>query len=155
MEIDIIDMPAVNVLGMRKEGSYTIIQQMIRDLKRYALEAGVNENGHPVFLSHETSKQQAIEADRAGKADVEVCLPIDGFVKGDNLVRYYQLPGGTMARVVHQGAYENAEKTYDELFEWLKRNKKFIAGPIREVYVNDPMDVLKEELITQIYVPIE
>ena len=29
-----------------------------------------------------------------------------------------------------------------------------MAGPTREVYLNDPFEIPKEELITEIYVPI-
>jgi len=30
-----------------------------------------------------------------------------------------------------------------------------MAGPIREIYLNDPFEVPKEELLTEIYAPIE
>lgn len=67
---------------------------------------------------------------------------------------FYELPGGEMAKVVHQGPYDAADPAYHRLFAWLAENARQIAGPTREVYVSDPRSTPPEELITEIYVPI-
>jgi effector-binding domain-containing protein len=60
-----------------------------------------------------------------------------------------------MAKIVHYGPYEDCEPTYDKLFKWFTDNDKEISGPIREVYLNDPKEVKKEEIMTEIYAPIK
>ena len=60
-----------------------------------------------------------------------------------------------MAKTVHRGPYEACEPTYAKLFAWIGENGKRIAGPLREVYLNDPKEVPPEEILTEIYAPIE
>ncbi|MFW6056097.1 MAG: GyrI-like domain-containing protein [Chloroflexota bacterium] len=44
--------------------------------------------------------------------------------------------------------------TYVELVKWIQKNGKQIVGPLREVYINDPGVVLPEEIVTEIYAPV-
>ena len=60
-----------------------------------------------------------------------------------------------MAKTVHKGPYEECGPTYENLFKWIGENGKKITGPTREVYLNDPREVPKEEILTEIYAPIE
>ena len=60
-----------------------------------------------------------------------------------------------MAKTVHRGPYEASRETYTNLYAWLKRNGLRITGPIREIYLNDPGQVSPEEILTEIYVPVE
>nr|WP_239451403.1 GyrI-like domain-containing protein [Methanosarcina horonobensis] len=37
----------------------------------------------------------------------------------------------------------------------MTENGKIITGPVREVYLNDPREVQPEEILTEIYAPLE
>ena len=58
-------------------------------------------------------------------------------------------------KILHKGPYQEETATYLKLFAWLEKNKKTIVGPIREIYLNDPHEVPEEELLIEIYAPIE
>jgi effector-binding domain-containing protein len=111
--------------------------------------------GPPMFICHETCVEEVMEADKAGTADVEVAIPISRDIDETDDMKIYELPGGKMAKIVHKGAYENMDHTYETIFKWIEQNGKTISGPIREVYINDPSEVPKDEILTEIYIPVK
>jgi effector-binding domain-containing protein len=99
--------------------------------------------------------EEAEKANEEGTADVEIAVPVDRKIDDAGEIRCYELPGGTMAKIVHQGPYEECTATYERLFAWIGAQGKRIAGPIREIYLNDPREVAPEEILTEVYAPIE
>ncbi|MDG6257947.1 MAG: GyrI-like domain-containing protein [Methanomicrobiaceae archaeon] len=152
-EITIIDVPAQTVLGIRRTGHYRLIAELLPEIAIYAMEQGI-PLGMPVFIMHESSAEEAMAADREGTADVEVAFPVpEGTAPGPGM-QVYALPGGRMARTFHRGPYGESETTYLNLFAWLEERGLAIAGPMREVYHNDPREVAPEEILTEILAPV-
>lgn len=154
-EITIVDVPTQNVLGIRKCGSYKMIPQLLAGLFQHAMVSGAHITGMPAFVCHELSKEAVMEADAKGTADIEVIVPVATAVGGSDDVRYYELAGGKMARIIHKGPYEACEQAYDRLFVWIAEEGRTVCGPTREVYLNDPRTVRPEEILTEIYAPID
>ena len=153
-EITIVATPPQTVLGIRKKGHYRQIAELLPEIAIYAMEKGIPLTGPPVFLCHEQSKEEAMNADREGSADIEVAFPVPpGTLPGPGMM-VYTLPGGRMARIVHLGPYEACEPTYLKLFTWLEERGMEISGPIREIYYNDPREVSTDEIMTEILVPV-
>ena len=140
---------------MRKQGKYELIAQLLPQVYEYAVSHGAQFTGHPIFVCHETCAKDAMKADQEGTADVEIAVPISQDIEETEDIKCYNLPGGTMAKTIHKGPYEQCTSTYEKLFAWIKQNGKTITGPIREVYLNDPREVGMEEALTEIYAPIE
>lgn len=155
MEIRVVEVQPQMVLGMRKNGKYEEIGMMISKVCQFAVERGVQIPGRPIFVCHEMTVEESKKADEEGNADVEVAVPVFGKVEGTDEIKCYELPGGKMAKIVHKGPYQECEPTYKKLFAWLEQSGKRIVGPTREVYLNDPREVPPEELLTEIYAPIE
>lgn len=153
-EISVVEVPPLQVLGIRERGKYEKIKDMIMTVIQYAMEKGIPVTGPPIFLMHETSHEEALKADQEGNADIEIAWPVSGKVAGRGAIRNYTLPGGIMAKMVIRGPYEESGPAYERLFTWIRQNKKEIAGPIRELYLNDPREVPPEEILTEIYIPI-
>jgi len=126
---------------------------VIAEVCEYAEKSGAGIKGRPMFVCHETPKE-AMKANEEASADVEVVIPVSNVVDGQGEITCYELPGGQMARIVHKGPYEKSALTYKKLFEWIAANNKKVAGPTREVYMNDPREVSPEEILTEIYAPI-
>ena len=152
--IEIINLEPLLVIGIRKKGYYREIAEMLPKLYEYASKKGAVFSGMPTFICHE-SPGEIEEANRAGNADIEVAVPIANKIEETDEMHCYTLPGEKMAKIIHKGPYEACEITYNELFDWIKKNNNRIIGPIREVYLNDPREVGPEETITEIYVPID
>ena len=154
-EIAVVDVKSQLVLGMRKRGKYEEIAMMIPKVCQFAVEKGIQILGPPIFVCHEMTPEAATKADEEGTADVEVAVPVSGRVKGTAEIKSYELPGGKMARTIHKGPYQDCGPTYEKLFAWLAANGKRIVAPTREVYLNDPHEVPPEEILTEIYAPIQ
>jgi len=133
---------------------YSEIATILPHLFEFALGKGIQIQG-PIFVCHEVTPEDAMKANEEGNADIEVAIPISGKVKNTEEIKSYVLPGGEMAKIIHKGLYEACAPTYQKLFAWLETDGKRIAGPIREVYLNDPHEVPPEEILTEIYAPIE
>ena len=156
-DITIVDVPNQKVMGMRKKGRYKeLIPGMLQQLFPYIMKFG-NEvcSGPPMFICHEKCVEEIMEADKTGTADVEVAVPISRDIDETEDMKIYELTGGIMAKIVHKGAYDNMNQTYEKLYIWIEQNGKTISGPTREVYLNDPNEVGIEETLIEIYAPIK
>ena len=152
-EVCVTELEPQVVIGMWKRGTYAEVGVMIGELLQFARTSGAVISGPPIFVCHETPRQ-AVKANEEATADVEVVVPISNVVDGQGSVTCYEIPGGPMAKIVHKGPYESSAPTYKKLFEWIAANHKKVAGPTREVYLNDPREVSPEEILTEIYAPI-
>jgi effector-binding domain-containing protein len=153
-EVSIVEIPSHLVVGMRKRGTYADIGEMVATVWRFAAGSGAQIQGRPTFICHETPKE-AMKANEQANADVEVVVPVAKKVPGTDRVRCYELPGGPMAKILHQGPCEKSAPAYKALFTWIAEQHKRVVGPTREVYVNDPKKVPPEEILTEIYAPVQ
>jgi effector-binding domain-containing protein len=154
-EITVVELKPQLVLGMRKRAGYEEIGTMIQELYEFAADKNIGKVGRPIFICHEETVEQAMEADKNKNADLEVAISISEKVEETEDFKCYELPGEKMAKTVHKGPYEDCGPTYKKLFAWLEENGKRIVGLTREVYVTDPREVPPEEYLTEIYTPID
>jgi AraC family transcriptional regulator len=154
LEITLVEVPAMNVLGTTKTGTYALIPELLMKVLTIVQKKKATIAGPPLFLCHETSPAAVLEANEKGTAEVEVAWPVNEPVKGTKEIKAYALKGGRMAHVVHKGPYETCESTYLALFAWIEEKGLTICGPIREMYPNDPRVVPPQDIITDIYVPV-
>lgn len=154
-EITIVEVQTQKVVGMRKQGKYELIAQLLPKIYEYAASHGAEFTGPPIFICHERSVEDVTKADQAGTADIEIAFPVSKEIEETEDIKCYDLPGGTMAKIIHKGPYEKCASTYEKLVAWIEQNGKTISGPTREVYLNDPREVGMEEALTEIYAPIE
>ncbi len=141
------------VVGMRKRGTYAQIRPMLASVRKHIEANGARVVGPPTFVCHETPKE-VVRANLQHNADVEVVIPVSAEVSDKGEITCYELAGGPMAKIIHKGPYEKSAVAYKKLFAWLAENHKKVAGPTREVYLNDPTKVEPEELLTEIYAPV-
>lgn len=82
--------------------------------------------------------------------DVEVGFPTH--VKS-NQTR--MLEGGLCAKGVHYGDYANLHESYMAMGKWIEENGYKVVRPPYEKYINDPETTPKQDLITELYFPVE
>ena len=152
-EVCVTEVKPQVVVGVWRRGTYAGIRPMIAEVCEFARASGAGIKGRPMFVCHETPRQ-AMKANEEASADVEVVVPVSNVVDGQGEITCYELPGGQMAKIVHKGPYVKSAPTYKKLFEWIAANHKKVAGPTREVYMNDPREVPPEDILTEIYAPI-
>lgn len=153
-EIEIVELPAQTVLGIRRRGPYSHIPAMLMEIWAVIMEKGAIPAGPPVFVCRQTAVAEVEQAVATGDADLEVAFPVANRVKSEGEIEYYELPAGRFARVLHTGPYEQCTATYERLFAGLAAQGLAITGPIREYYLNDPSEVAPEEILTEILAPV-
>jgi effector-binding domain-containing protein len=86
--------------------------------------------------------------------DVVVCAEIapEAVVRGRS--ERVRLPAVRCAAVRHVGAYEELGLAYHALFAWAQERGHAEAGPLREIYRNDPREVAPEALVTDVLLPV-
>ena len=108
---------------------------------------GVAPSGPPLIVYHDVIDEET-------DGDIEICVPVGGAISGDANVYGRELEGGTMATTVHRGPYQEIAGAYHTLTGWISEHGHEIAGPPREIYLNDPQTVAAEELLTRVEFPI-
>ncbi len=88
--------------------------------------------------------------------DAEAISYLKSPVPATDRVKVYELPGATMACVVHHGSYATLNQAYDVFPKWLETNGYRIIGPTRELYLSnsEPVRQDDESYVTEIQFPI-
>lgn len=86
----------------------------------------------------------------------DACVSVPESIRSIGEVGLKTIAGGQYAVTTHIGAYENLGDTYRKFFgQWLSQSQYESADkPCFEVYLNDPESTEKEDLITDIYLPL-
>lgn len=84
------------------------------------------------------------------KVDFEVAWPVD-----DQAFANMVYSGGLAAVCTHVGPYDQLCSAYEAAFTWINENGYKVAGPLREIYPNDPSVTPPEELVTQVIIPVQ
>ncbi len=98
------------------------------------------------------------EVTPAEKIRYDACISIDDKeVNPDGEIGVQTVSGGTYAMTTHFGPYEKLSETYAKLCgQWVPSQGYEIAGQFSvEIYQNSPEDTEPEDLITDVYVPLE
>jgi len=85
------------------------------------------------------------------------CITIDHAHKTKGDIGTKLIQGGRFATFIHQGPYSELCHTYNYIYsDWCSKNKVILSHqPSFSIYLSDPIKVKSENLLTEIYVPIE
>jgi effector-binding domain-containing protein len=98
------------------------------------------------------------EGYKESDVDVEACQPMRGAVPVAGRVTAHELPGATMASVIHTGPYATIGEAYNALNRWVDANGYRIVGPVREVNLQPPAEAglqTDPNTVTEIQFPVE
>ena len=91
------------------------------------------------------------------KVRYDACVTVDESFQPSEDIGVQVIPGGDYAVTTHFGPYQRLGQTYAELLgQWLPRSGRDLrSAPCFEVYLNDPQSTEPEDLITDIYAPLQ
>ncbi len=158
-EIELKQVAPMHFAGIRKRTSTADIGNDIsagfKELMQGLSSVGAPPTGSPLILYHDV-----IDADSDGEIEVGVPVAEDwagALIAPDTQATSIvarELPGGTAASTTHRGAYASVPLAYRSLIDWLVRRDMEVVGPTREIYLNDPMQVASEDLLTRLEFPV-
>jgi AraC family transcriptional regulator len=153
MDVEIKQMPALRVAAVRHAGPYSQIGKAFERLGAIAGPAGLFQQPGAVMIAiyhddPDTTPQDQLRSDAGIVVPEHVRLP-EGLVE-------QRIPEGRYARTEHVGPYEELADAWARFKgEALPAGGHRIgARPSYEIYRNDPMKVPKQELRTDIYIPV-
>lgn len=87
----------------------------------------------------------------------DACVTVDDTFEPGGAIGVQTLEGGEYAVTTHQGPYSRFGETYGAFFgQWIPQSGRTLRdAPCLEVYLNDPEGTEPEELLTDIYAPLE
>jgi AraC family transcriptional regulator len=153
MEVKITTLPKMRVAYMRHTGPYEECGKAWEKLMAWAGPAGVlGLDTQMAGMGYDDPRTTPPE-----KLRYDACITIGPDVKVSGEVQIQEIGGGEYATVKQVGPYEKLPETYMYLYdEWSKTSGRTISDrPAIEFYRNDPETTPTEELITEIYVPLE
>jgi len=91
------------------------------------------------------------------KIRYDACVTVDEAFVPEGDIGVQVIPGGEYAVTTHFGPYQKLGETYTKLLgQWLPRSgRELRSTPCFEVYLNDPQSTDPEDLLTDIYAPLQ
>ncbi len=152
MNVEIKHMPELRVGTVRHVGPYNQIPRAFERLGSIAGPAGIlRADTELIALYHddpESMPQEQLRSDAGVTVPTEETLP-EGMVE-------QRIPEGRYAVAVHVGPYERLGDAWARFMgEWLPASGHRLGdGPSYEIYRNTPADTPKQDLRTEMYIPL-
>lgn len=152
MDVEIKDMPELRVATVRHVGPYNQIPKAFERLDDIAGQAGLIRHSSAMMAIYhddpESTPQDQLRSDAALAVPEDVELP-EGLAE-------QHIAAGRYAMTVHVGPYEQLGDTWARfLGEWVPASGNRIGdGVSYEIYKNTPAEIPKQELRTELYVPL-
>ena len=153
MDVAIKEMPELRVGTVRHVGPYNQIPQAFERLGAIAQSAGLTPESCGAMLAIYHDNPEAVPPDQL-RSDAAVVLERDVPMPA-GLVEQ-RIAGGRYASAVHVGPYEQLGDAWARFMgEWLPGSGHRLGeGASYEIYLNDPCSVPKQELRTEMFIPI-
>ena len=152
---EIKELPVRNMIYIRLFGGYKLndycgtwmrLQQFVQEEKLPMGEV------MPYCIFHDDPKVTPIE-----KLRTDVCMVMPAAVTPKGNIGFKQLPAGRYAIFLYKGSYEHLQSVYDTIYgKYIPEMEcTFRDEASAERYLNHPADTAPDELLTEIYIPIE
>jgi AraC family transcriptional regulator len=150
MQVEIVQFPETRVAAIEHLGSTANVYESTRKLVAWRIENRVPA-GKGTYGVHHDLRTHADSGYR-----LDLCVPFDREVKANpHGVIAKVIPGGRCARVRYRGSREYIPVTEPLFNEWLPASGEQLRDfPIFFHYVNVGPDVLEQEMLTDIYLPL-
>jgi AraC family transcriptional regulator len=153
LNVTIKSLPPLRVAFMRHVGPYSEVGRMWdRLLPLLAKDGWIAGDAQFIGICHDDP-----EVTPPAKLRYDACVTVDASFVPAGEVGVQVLPGGDYAMTTHIGPYARLGETYSVLFgQWLPQSGRDLrSSPCFEVYLNAPDSTDPEDLITDIYLPLE
>ncbi|MEI2267757.1 MerR family transcriptional regulator [Microbacterium sp. No. 7] len=131
------DRPVLSVMRrMAPQEMDQIIHDGVHHLRQIAGRAGLQVTGDAFGVFH-----APVTDDSDGP--LEIVVPVDGLIDGDDDVRSYRMTGGQVALRHAEGNetdFPEILALYDEVHAWITDAGRTPIGPPREIWHNSPRD---------------
>ncbi|HMC55178.1 MAG TPA: GyrI-like domain-containing protein [Gemmatimonadaceae bacterium] len=152
MHVEIKQKPALRAGTVRHIGPYMQISQAFQRLGEIAQKSGLLQLKGAAMIGIYHDDPKSTPADQL-RSDAGVVVPEDAQLPA--ALSEARLPAGRYACALHVGPYERLGDVWQHLLgKWIPERGLRVDGLSYELYLNMPGDVPKEQLRTEICVPV-
>jgi AraC family transcriptional regulator len=153
MDVTILDMPELRVFTVEHTGPYNQISHAFERLGALAGLAGLFRFPAAMMLAtyHDDPETTAPDQLRS-----EAAVSVPEAAERPKEMGERRIPAGRYARTVHVGPYERLGDSWARFKgEWLPQSGERMGTSVSyEIYRNNPTNTPKEELITELLLPL-
>ncbi len=157
MQVEVVEREETTVLAVRHIGPYPGIGSAFESLGQLVCKLSLNPaNAQWLGIFHDDP--QAVPA---AELRSDACVTITGSAPDASLLeegaRLDKIPGGRYATMRHEGSYDGLPESWGKFMgEGLPAaGLKPRAGICFEIYRNDPSHTPADDLVTELYEPVE
>jgi len=152
MNVEIKQMPALRVAAVHHVGPYSGISDAFARLGEIAGRAGLIDTRPTMLALYYDDPEVTPEAELS--SDAAIVVPESAKLPPG--LDQHRLPAGRYACTLHIGPYEQLGDAWSRFMgQWLPQSgERMTEGASFEIYLNTPGEVPKEELRTEIYIPL-
>lgn len=153
MKVTIQYLEPIRVAFLRHVGPYaTVGATWDKFLPFLGKEGLLGADSHFIGICHDDP-----DVTPADKIRYDACVSVDGTFVPTGDLGVQIIPGGDYAVTTHFGPYQKLGQTYAALLgQWLPRSRRQLRStPCFDMYLNDPQSTDPEDLITDVYAPLE
>lgn len=143
IEVKLVETKPMSILSIRKKMNVRDSQKYMMELMTTVQEKGLTLTAGPMSIFHD-------EVYDPENYDMEDAVAIREAEESTRI-----LEGGLCVMSVLRGAYTELPSVYAKIREWIEEEGYTVSGAPYEIYQTDPSQVLPEENITEIYVPVK
>jgi len=149
MEIEFKNIKEKQVAYIMATGPYDQLPELFGELMDYVTENDIHAIEHPYCTFFNNTLEVPPE-----ELHYEIGIPFIGDATEEGSVNTKKTSPHPVVFTIHKGAYELTEQVYLALMEYAVEKGYLIAGPVTEVYLNNPMEVEESKLLTEVHFPI-
>jgi AraC family transcriptional regulator len=152
-QVEIVQTDPKRVAFVRHVGPYAECEAAWEKLCAWAGPAGLlGPDAVLLGLCHDDPEITSPE-----KIRYDACLVIGPDASPSGGVGVQEIAGGGYAKALHKGPFDRLINTYAWVCgQWLPgQNREMRNLPSYEIYLNDPAQTPAEEILTEVYIPLE
>lgn len=110
---------------------------------------GLQMTGPPFAVYYSVPEEMA-----EGRMQFEVGVPFSGAAQETDTIKIKTFPVQHVLSAIHKGPYSDISSVYAALMAFATKNAYDIIGPPMELWLNSPMEVAEDELLTEVRFPV-
>jgi effector-binding domain-containing protein len=150
MEIEVKNIDETKVAYVSVTGSYEQLPELFGEVVGYVIEENLQVTEPPYGIYFNSPMEVPQE-----ELKYEVGIAFTGDADGEDRVKIKNVPAHQAVSTVYKGPYGQAAEIYQALIEYAMKNGYKINGAVKEIYLNNPMEVDESELLTEVRFPVK
>jgi len=149
VKIEITNIEEKKVAYVSVIGPYDQLPELFDEVVGYVMKEGLQIT-EPPYGTYFNSPMEVSQEE----LQYEVGIGFTGDASGEGRVKIKEVPTYQVVSTVYKGPYGQAAQIYPVLIKYAMEKGYNIAGPVTEIYINNPMEVSESELLTEVQFPV-